>query len=224
MRFLVLDTETTGLKPPIAACEIAWTEIAEDFSEIRSVSSLIDPEMPIEAGATGVHGIMDKHVADSPTLAEFFSVVECDPFGDDEVVVIGHNVAFDDRLVGPFIRNRRLLCTLKCSRRTYTEAPDHKLATLKFWLGLGEGVEDSHRAAGDVRVTLALLKRLAADTGLDLKGLHDLSNAPMPITKIGFGKHKGKKLCDLPADYVYWLLNKADNLDPDLRVALSNLN
>lgn len=224
MRFIVLDTESTGLKPPVGVCEIAWTEIAEDFSEIRSVSSLIDPEMAIEPGASGVHGIMNKHVQDAPTLAEFFSVVERDPFGDDEVVVIGHNVAFDDRLVGSHIRNKSgLLCTLRCSRRIYKEAPDHKLSTLKFWLELGEGVEDSHRAAGDVRTTLALLKRLSQDSGLDLKGLYDLSNSPMPITKIGFGKHKGKLLSELPADYVHWLLNKADNLDPDLRAALLKL-
>ena len=35
-----------------------------------------------------------------------------------------------------------------------------------------------------------------------------------------FGKHKGTKLKDLPSNYIDWLLNKADNIDADLRTAL----
>lgn len=225
MRVLVLDTETTGLggPPNAGVCEIAWVEIDAEFNVINTVYSLIDPEMPIGASAAGVHGIMDKDVVDAPTLPEFFGIVKGDPFAGDEIILICHNVPFDEKFVAPFLPIAHKICTLRCSRRIYPEAPDHKLMTLKFALGLGEGVADAHSAAGDVGTTLALLKRLAQDTGLDLKGLVDLSNSPMPVTKISFGKHKGKKLSELPSDYVDWLLNKADNLDSDLRVALTKL-
>ena len=35
-----------------------------------------------------------------------------------------------------------------------------------------------------------------------------------------FGKHKGVPLAELPNNYIFWLLNKAENLDADLRTAL----
>ncbi|MNO08895.1 hypothetical protein D3C81_2317810 [compost metagenome] len=39
-------------------------------------------------------------------------------------------------------------------------------------------------------------------------------------TIIGFGKHKGTAIADLPSDYRSWLL-KQNDLDPYVRAALS---
>ncbi len=40
-------------------------------------------------------------------------------------------------------------------------------------------------------------------------------------TVLNFGKkHYGKKLEDVPKDYVDWMLRECKNLDPDLRAAL----
>ncbi len=195
MRFIVLDTETTGFKQPAALVEIAWVEIDQDFNVIDSAQSLIDPQTQIEAGASGVHGITNDDVLDAPTIEEFFDIVKRDPFGNDEIILVGHNIAYDEKFVAPHIKSLiGRICTLKCSRRLYPEAENHKLMTLKFELGLGKGVSGAHSAAGDVETTLSLLKKMAEDSGLDLEGLIELSNKPMKLVKMAFGKHKGEKL------------------------------
>lgn len=65
-----------------------------------------------------------------------------------------------------------------------------------------------------------MLGKMSEDFGYTLWDLFELANTPIQMTKIGFGKHKGTPLKDLPASYVSWLLNKTDNLDPDLRASL----
>ena len=221
-RILVLDTETTGLTKDAGVVEIAWVELNQHLDVIDTVYSLIDPQMPISPGASGVHGITNRDVADAPTLDEFFQIVKGNPFDDlDHVIVVAHNVPFDMKFVSRYIPNLAgTVCTLKCARRVYPDESEYKLQTLRFALGLEVREADAHSANGDVEVCLALLKRMMQDTGLDVDGLIELSSMPMAITKMPFGKHKGVKLADLPADYVYWLLNKAE-INDDLRAALT---
>ncbi len=220
MRFAVLDTETTGFGPKSGVCEIAYLEFdPSNMDVIRRGYSLIDPETPITPGASGVHGITDEDVADSPTLKEYFNIVEGRPFDGGEMVIVAHKADYDMQYVGPHINNLAgTICTLKCARRIYPDADDHKLQTLRYALKLNVEAADAHSAAGDVEVCFALLKRLMQDSGLGLEGLIEMSKLP-GILKMPFGKHKGVRLADLPADYVHWLLNKAEIKD-DLRAAV----
>src|SRR5574340_1080303 len=50
----------------------------------------------------------------------------------------------------------------------------------------------------------------------------DLANAPVTVTHMPFGAHKGKPLSELPAGYIKWL-KSLENLDRDLRVAIEAL-
>lgn len=220
LRILIIDTETTGLKANAAVCEIAWIELNPSLEIVDRVYSLIDPQIPIEPSASGVHGITDKDVADAPTMQEFLDIVAGNPFDDGEIVVVAHNAAFDMKFVGSYIKNLAgTLCTLKVARRVYPEADDYKLQTLRYALGLDVQAADAHSATGDVEVCYTLLLRMMKDSGLDIEGLIELSNMPTVISKMPFGKHRGTKLVDLPADYIHWLLHKAE-INDDLRAAL----
>ena len=97
-RMIVLDFETTGLQPGYRPVEIAWLEfdyIYDRFNVSESVTSLIDPQIPIEPGAQKVHGISSEMLAGMPTLEQFLQCEHADKFADEHVLVVAHNAAFD---------------------------------------------------------------------------------------------------------------------------------
>lgn len=218
MRYILGDTETTGPTPKDKVCELAWVELDDNLQVIDRQHSLIDPQMPISAGASGVHGLTNVDVADAPTIEEFFAEVLTVPIHVGEVLLIAHNVAFDKRYLTPHMPNLvGELCTLRLARRVWPDAENHKLSTLMYVLDLVRGT--SHRADGDVETTLDLLRKIVDKSGKSLPELAVESMRPLFVNVMPFGKHKGTKLKALPGEYIKWLL-KLDNLDRDMRYSL----
>ena len=219
MRWLLVDTETTGISVNDKVCEMAYVEIDDAFNVIRSGNSLINPGIPIHYAASSINGITDVMVKDAPTLEDYM-LSEGAPLRG-EVTLIAHNLDFDFRFLKQYTDDGvGKLCTLKCARVLYPDAANHKQGTLAAMLGIQVAREKAHSADGDLDVLLQLLQCLCRDAGTDLYGLLEVQRRPRPIKVMPFGKWKGTKLEDLPADYVYWLTHKVDNLDADLRSAL----
>lgn len=217
MRVIIGDVETSGLSSDAGVVEIAWAETDTSLTIQNTAYSLINPGRPISPSASGVHGIVDAHVQNAPTLDEFVGSA----FQDGEVLFVAHNAKYDLAFFGPHIKNLAgVLCTLKMARLIYPDSPDHKLQTLRYYLALEGG--GAHSAAGDVEVLTNLLRRMIEDSNMNLIELWHLSQRPVMIEKISFGKHKGKNLRDLPSDYVRWLLSLPD-LDDNLRFSLEAL-
>jgi len=219
-RLFITDTETAGLEGGV--CDLAIVELNENLDIVYQVEHLIDPERPISPSAMGVHHITNEMVEFEPTLSEFMDM-SGNPFkASENPIICGHNIAFDVRMLGehiPPVHTR--LCTLKLAKLVWPDAENHKLQTLRYLHGLEAG--DAHRAMGDVITCISLLRLVAEQRSLDVDDLLALVKRPISLeTKLTFGKHKGTKLGDLPATYVHWLLHKADNLDPDLREALTS--
>ena len=142
------------------------------------------------------------------------------PLDKENLVLVAHNAVFDINFFGPWMQNPLTLCTMKAARIIYPDADNHKLTTLKYYLGL-EGCHDrAHSADEDVNVLMQLVKRMCADAECGLAELMRIQNIPRTIKKMTFGKYYGKLLTELPKDYVTWLLTKADNIDNDLRASL----
>lgn len=221
MRFFLADVETTGLKTTDKICELAWLEVDIDFNEINGDTSLINPEIPIHYAASAINGITDQMVASAPTIDEYM-VASNFPLNWKDAVLIAHNCAFDHRFLRDFMHEGcRTLCTMKAAKVVYPDADNYKQATLAAMLGIKVAREKAHSADGDLDVLLQLLKCLCRDAQCDLEGLLEVQNVPRKITKLNFGKkHYGKKLEDVPKDYVDWMLRECKNLDPDLRAAL----
>jgi DNA polymerase III epsilon subunit-like protein len=163
-----------------------------------------------------------------PKTAHFSGVVYCATVPSGAFLVrrngatwVTGNSPFDARFIGKYVEITASLCTLKLARKIYTDSPDHKLATLKYYLDL-EADGAFHSAAGDVTVLVSLIRRMSQDTNLDLFGLYDLANEPTLITKMPFGKHKGVALKELPPSYVKWLF-ELPNLQDDLRYSLERI-
>ena len=219
MRWLLVDTETTGISADDKVCEMAYVEIDDAFNVVRSGNSLINPGIPINYAASAVNGITDVMVKDAPTLEDYM-LSEGSPLRG-EVTLIAHNLDFDFRFLKQYTDDGvGKLCTLKCARVLYPDAANHKQGTLAAMLGIQVAREKAHSADGDLDVLLQLLQHLCRDADTDLYGLLEVQRRPRPIKNMPFGKHRGVPLKDLPANYIFWLLNKAENLDADLRTAL----
>lgn len=229
-RLIFADTETTGVKPTDRIVELAYAELevtaTGGISILQMTRSLIDPEIPIPAEASGVHHITDEMVAEAPTLAEFLAQVA--PPMTDPVVFFAHNAPFDKRFLAPVFPNIvGVGCTLRLARRFFPDAPNHKLDTLRYFLDLYKG--NAHRADEDVRSSVDLLNRLLEVSGLGLEALVAAQNSPIRLRKLPFGKFVGQdpaEVAKTPAghDWIVWLLGdaakKGKPLDADLDYTL----
>jgi DNA polymerase-3 subunit epsilon len=215
MRFLIGDTETTGLGPDRAAVEIALIEIDPNSLEtIGEVSSIVNPGKPIDPTAAAIHGITDEEAAKHPTLAQYIQDTLDGPLEGD-IVLIGYRVAFDLPLLRPFGNIVRTFDVLPLAQNLVTDSTNHKLQTLREHFGLPE--QPAHRALGDCHTTLSLLRILLPMSGRTL--LQHCATGFQVIHKMPFGKYTGTSLLALPADYKKWLL-KLPDLDTNLRISL----
>ena len=202
-RMIVLDFETTGLQPGYRPVEIAWLEFDSLYKVSQSVTSLIDPQIPIEPGAQRVHGISSEMLAGMPTLEEFLQGEHADKFADEHVLVVAHNAAFDLPMFAPFCKKATSLCTMRLAQALYPTAENHKLQTLASMFAVE--VEPTHRAMADVGACFELLRTIAKKEDKSIDDLLVVASYTSPESLMPFGKHKGKMIKDLPSDYVAWL-------------------
>lgn len=224
MRYTFLDTETSGVEPNRGVVEVAFVVTDEDFNVLEEVSSLIDPEQMISPSASGVHGLTNKDVENSPTLAEFFSNAGSECYGgliQGPTVVIGHKVAFDTHTIGPYIEGGFTeVCTLRWSRKLYPDSDGHQLSTLVFALNLPRSA-GAHRALADVYSSLHLAQHICERTGMNLRGLAEASALPMEVKLVPFGKWRGSPFMDVPPSYLEWMLREMKDLDGDLKYSIN---
>ena len=210
--YWIMDTETTGFKNPSGVAEHAAIRIVPTTLDVlEEHSSLCNPGMPIEPGASAIHGLTDMDVMDAPKLEDVFA-----PKGS--VVAIAHNWAYDRRYLSQHIENLvGELCTLNLARKYITDSMNHKLGTLAKHLDIPTGT--AHRAAGDVITTLGLLRVLVEKSGRSLENLTAASATPKIMHTMPFGKFKGQAFTALPVSYVKWFLEQED-IAKDLKLSL----
>jgi len=219
-RYILGDVETSGLSAEAGVVEIAWLEIDESLNVLDERHSLIDPQHPIEPGASGVHHITDDMVADSPTFDEYFEHI----YGgwiEGDIILIAHNSPFDRRFFAPACRSLNgEIDTLRLARKLIPEAQNHKLQTLRYMFKLDAGT--AHSAMGDVKALYNLLTLLLQKADASLEDLIKITNEPLFVHTMPFGKHRGKPITEVPRDYFQWLM-KQDNVDPDLMYTMKRV-
>lgn len=218
--YLLADVETTGVSPTDKVVEVAWAVMSDSFDILQSGHSLINPLIPIPPGASAVHGLTNRDVADAPTIEQYFEETLEGELGYGDFIFTAHNAAFDYRYLSPYLaEGTPQMCTLRLARKLYPNLDNHKLGTLVYGLALEVDKERFHSADGDMAILSALLGKMSEDFGYTLWDLFELANTPIQMTNMTFGKHKGTPLKELPRSYANWLLG-LDNLDPDLRASL----
>jgi exodeoxyribonuclease X len=196
----------------------------ENISSLAVTAEFIQrykPGKPIELSALATSHILDEELVGHPPHTEF-------SLPGDLVYMIGHNVDYDWRVAGePDVKR---ICTRALSTMLWPTADSHSQSSMIYMHYRAEAkglLRNAHAALDDVKncrlLLVKILDALAEQLGRPVSGWEELweisENARIP-TVIGFGKHKGMAIADLPADYKRWLLNQAD-LDPFMRKALS---
>lgn len=219
MKIFIMDTECTGMSRDDKVCELAFIECSlvqyETFAELlpqREVETLINPLVRIHPNATAVHGLTDADVKDAPAISLVLPK-ELNVAPGEHFHVIGHSFpGFDMKFLEGFIpKQAEIGCSLRAAKRFLPGMPTYALQALleALWGTAGLNVDFSklgraHSAMGDCRRVLALVNHILS-FGTCVEDL--LGTMTQRLTTISFGQYKGKKLTDLPEDYVEWLLS-----------------
>ena len=221
---IIIDTETTGLKPPIEAVEVAYIELNSDLSKLADrytteekvlhvhYQELFKPTGPIHPQASKVHGKYMRDLIHCRKSAEF-ELPEHSYF-------IAHNANYDYRVLNR--PDTTLICTKQLAEIAFEIDKDkgslrnHKLVTLIDHImpeeQAAELLKDAHGAMGDCIMTYHLLleiqRRLPHIT--TWAGLASLCTQPKDMaTKVlktlTFGEYKGTDFKDAPHEYLIWL-------------------
>ena len=161
--FVVVDLETTGLRPgsaqicEIGAVRVRGFELAEEFE------TLVDPGVPLGPVISALTGLHDRQLRGAPrpsvAVQRFLS------FAGDAVLV-AHNARFDlafldretERLTGSRIASP-VVDTVALARRLLAgRVPRASLAQLSYFFG--SSVQPCHRALPDAQATAEVLLAL----------------------------------------------------------------
>lgn len=240
------DLETTGIRiDGDRIVEIGLVRVEPDGSK-REYRTLINPEMPIPPQATAVHGIRDADVRDAPRLAD--AAAEIVAFFEGADLAGFNSVGFDAPLLECELRRAGVDFSLAGRRHLDAmrlfHAMEPRTLVAAYAKYCGKDLTGAHAALADVQATLEVLDAMVGRydelTG-DVDALHAISNPDegrwVDRTRkfewddhgracFTFGKHRGKPLQDVAAqfpDYLEWMLGKdfSDEVSGILRRALT---
>ena len=158
--WLIIDTETSGLRPPIYAVEIAAQRMRGWEPDGEPFRVLLNHNVPIEPGAQALHGYSRDYLrkngaapADGHAAFRLYA---------ENLPVVAHNLPFDwDRVLLPEWERlglpnagRKGFCSLTLARRVIPETPNYKLETLNIVLALTPS--KLHGAMPDVQALVKL--------------------------------------------------------------------
>ncbi len=221
------DLETTGVDPAKdRIVEIAILKLHPDSSRETYVKR-INPEMPIPAEASEIHGIYAEDLVDAPTFKQVAHeiknfIANCD--------LGGYN---SNKFDLPALAEEFLRCDIEVdftSRKLvdvqqifYKKEPRTLAGAYKFYCNAE--LQNAHSAEADILATVEVLEaqiKMYPELGNDMNALHEFSNNDefldyarrivlknnVPI--FNFGKYKGQSVEDVfrkEPQYYDWMMN-----------------
>ena len=223
-----IDLETTGINVSSdRIVEISALKISPNGKE-QWMTTLVNPEMPIPAKVTAIHGLSDSDVAGAPTFREIAKNVASFLEGCD---LAGYNaMKFDiPVLAEEFLRTN---VDFNFRKRKYVDVQiifykkEQRTLEAAYQFYCNKALENAHSANADAAATYEVLKAQLdtyPDLENDIEKLSEFSafnnNVDFAgriildengIETFNFGKHKGRAVEEVfreePA-YYSWMMN-----------------
>ena len=161
--WVIVDTETTGLRNPVYPVEIAaqrmvgWQPNGEPFR------ALLNFDVPIERMAEKIHGYSREFLRENGTQPDLALRSFAEYAGG--LPLVSYNLAFDwNRVLQPAFSCRECgrlpsegFCALSLTRHAIPDLPNFKLKTVITTFCLSE--DQTHHAGDDVQCVVALFSR-----------------------------------------------------------------
>ena len=224
--WLLLDTETTGLKPPIYVVELAAQRMRGWHPEGPPFRHLLDHGVAIPPESARVNGFTREILErDGESPHEVYAAFAAYA-GDRPLVAYNLSYDLDEVLIPEWQRlgiapiGRPGFCALRLAQRLLDPVPagNHKLQTLRQYYRLPE--RGAHTALGDVKTVVDLLgqvlRPLAEARGLATwETLRAYAAAPWYPARIAFGKYQGRSFREAPTDpalyaWLEWLAGSSN--------------
>ncbi|OGT63810.1 MAG: DNA polymerase III subunit epsilon [Gammaproteobacteria bacterium RIFCSPHIGHO2_12_FULL_45_12] len=182
MRHIILDTETTGLKPEEGhrIIEVGCLELIDRKLTGEQFHQYLNPDREVEAGAIAVHGIKNDFLRDKPRFAEIAH--ELMAFIDGAELII-HNAPFDVGFINheltltggswqPVTHYCSVLDTLKLARQLHAGQRNSLDALCKRY-GVDNTKREYHGALLDAFLLTQVYLAMTGGQGSFFDALHD---------------------------------------------------
>ena len=227
---IFLDMETTGVEVADKICSIALLNEKNYIYEHLNEGKKISPE------ASSIHHITNEMIKGKDSFADSKAHRFLSDNNNEESILISHNANFFlEKLAGSgLFWKGSVIDTSRVTKHLISECELFSLQVLRYELKLYRneekqkecyGIKDAlhaNNALGDVIVTELLLHYL--EDIASIEKMIELSSKNVLIGKFSFGKHKGQfieEVCHSDRAYAQWLLNKADDLDEDIKYSIN---
>lgn len=239
-KYIILDTETTGAAESDRIIQLGYLVLGGKEIEVHNEFNSSD--VPISFGAMEVHGITPEMLEGKHSCVETQGYKRLLELNTPENYLIIHNAPFDIKMLEKegFVTSMQVIDTLRVAKHILPDEEAHRLQYFRYKMQLYKleakeaaalGIEvKAHDAIGDVLVLKLLLTKLKELVMAAFKDVNpvekmvDLTNTPILIKTLRFGKYKGKSLEEVAAEdasYLRWMLSSMENLDDDMRYSIS---
>jgi DNA polymerase III epsilon subunit family exonuclease len=155
--FCIVDTETASIEEVKSAriCEIGVIK-TRNGEVLERFQTLVNPTVPMSAGALQIHRISDDMVKGAPKFGEVAPRVSEFLRG---TILVAHNTAFDATVINSEFQRAGLapwkgacIDTIQLARKGFAGIPSYGLDSLIKFFELN--VPERHRVMGDCEATL----------------------------------------------------------------------
>lgn len=192
-RFIIFDTETTGLKEQdeiieFAACKCYFKD--GEFKVYDIIHLYIKPRNPVSDKISEINGLTNEFLADK--MCEMDAYYYIRQFMGDSPVVGAYNSAFDVRMLrnmyarcGDVLKIEKEIDLLKIAKDIFCEQKmkDHKLITIANTYNVDQNIQ-FHSAMDDVKVLIRVINAMIAD--INKNGVSDTTLQHVKVYKLNY--------------------------------------